>query len=102
MVTCCEPESPDQLPPILEVTEQESSSTLVADHVTVLDVPFCTREGSAVIESCGWLTVTLDEPLVVPPEAMQAMPYVVLCVGLIVFEPLSAPPVENPLPCEEE
>ena len=55
--------------PALEVTEQELSSTLVADQLTVAVLPFLTRSGVADIESWGWLTVKVTPEVARPPHA---------------------------------
>ena len=85
-----------------EETMQESAVMLVADQVSVVELPAFTFEGEAVMLSEGSRTFTVAEAEELPPPAMQVTEYVVEVVGLTVAVLESAPPVEKWLSPEEE
>ncbi len=62
----------------------------VVVHVIVAEEPLRTRLGAAVIEIEGLMTVAVTDPL---PPFEQTSVYVVVVFGVMVVEPLGAPPV---------
>ncbi len=73
------------------------------DQVRVEDWPAVMLEGNAPICADGKadVTITVAEALAVPPLPVQATEYAVLTVGKTGAEPLTAPPVEKPVPAQE-